>query len=47
MRRGRGREMVDRQHSKLSTVRQYALLGIISSSVYYRPKASSLEDRPS
>ncbi len=44
MSRERRREMVDRQHPKLSTVRQCALIGISRSSVYYRPKATSLGD---
>ena len=38
------REIADRQHPALSTVRQCALLGISRSSVYYRPRATSLED---
>ena len=40
------RNMVDRQHAKLSTVRQCTLLGISRSSVYYRSTATSLEDLP-
>jgi len=44
MSRERRREMADRQHPALSTVRQCALLGISRSSVYYRPRATSLED---
>ena len=44
MSRGRRREIADRQHPALSTVRQCALLGISRSSVYYRPRATSLED---
>ena len=44
MSRGRRREMVDRQHPALSTVRQCALLGISRSSVYYRPRAPSRQD---
>jgi len=44
MSRERRREMVDRQHPALSTVRQCALLGISRSSVYYRPKAPSRQD---
>ena len=44
MSRERRREMLDRRHPKLSTVRQCALIGISRSSVYYRPKATSLED---
>ena len=38
------REMVDRQHPALSTVRQCALMGISRSSVYYRPRESSQMD---
>ena len=37
----RRREMVDREHRALSTVRQCTLLGISRSSVYYRPKDPS------
>ena len=37
----RGREMVDRRHPILSTVRQCALLSISRSSVYYRPRGHS------
>ena len=44
MSRERRREMVDRQHPALSTLRQCALLGISRSSVYYRPKGSSQKD---
>ena len=44
MSRGRRREMVDRQHPALSTVRQCALLSISRSSVYYRPRGSSQKD---
>ena len=44
MSRERRREMVDRQHPQLSTVRQCALVGISRSSVYYRPRATSLQD---
>ena len=44
MSRERRREMAGRQHPALSTVRQCALLGISRSSVYYRPRATSLED---
>ena len=43
MSRVRRREMVDRQHPKLSTVRQCALLGISRSSMYYRLRTTSLE----
>lgn len=46
MSRERRRNMVDRQHAKLSTVRQCTLLGISRSSVYYRSRATSLEDLP-
>ncbi len=38
MSRERRREMVDRQHPALSTVRQCALLDISRSSLYYQPK---------
>ena len=38
------RQMVDREHSSLSLVRQCALLGISRSSVYYRSRAASQED---
>ncbi len=41
MSRERRREMVDRQHPALSTLRQCALMGISRSSVYYRPRAPS------
>ena len=44
MSRERRRQMVDLQHSELSTVRQCALVGISRSSVYYRPRATSLKD---
>ena len=44
MSRERRREMVDRGHPGLSTVRQCALLGISRSSVYYRPRAPSQKD---
>ena len=44
MSRGRRREMVDREHSVLSMVRQCALLDISRSSVYYRRKGTSPED---
>ncbi len=44
MSRERRREMVDRQHPALSTVRQCALMGISKSSVYYRPRGSSQKD---
>ena len=44
MSRERRREMVDRQHPALSTLRQCALLGISRSSVYYRPRAPSQKD---
>ena len=41
MSRERRREMVDREHPALSTLRQCALMGISRSSVYYRPRAPS------
>ena len=41
MSRERRREMVDREHPALSTVRQCALLSISRSSVYYRPRGTS------
>jgi putative transposase len=44
MSRERRREMADRQHPALSTVRQCALLGISRSSVYYRPRGTSPKD---
>ena len=44
MSRERRREMVDRQHPALSTLRQCASLGISRSSLYYRPKRTSCED---
>ena len=44
MSRERRREMVDRQHPELATVRQCALMGISRSSLYYRPRGSSPED---
>ena len=44
MSRERRREMVDRRHPALSTVRQCALMGISRSSVYYRPRAPSRQD---
>ena len=44
MSRERRREMVDRQHPVLSTVRQCALIGISRSSVYYRPRGPSPKD---
>ena len=34
----RRRQMVDRDHSSLSIVRQCALLGVSRSSLYYRPR---------
>ena len=40
----RRREMVDREHPGLPIVRQYALLGMSRSSLYYRPRAASQED---
>ena len=44
MSREQRREMADRQHPTLSTLRQFALLGISRSSLYYRPKGTSCED---
>ena len=44
MSRERRRQMVDRQHPALSTVRQCTLLGISRSSPYYRPRGTSSED---
>ena len=44
MSRERRREMVDRRHPVLSTVRQCALLSISRSSVYYRPRGHSQKD---
>ena len=44
MSRERRREMVDRRHPALSTVRQCALLGISRSGVYYRPRGPSQKD---
>lgn len=44
MNRERRREMVDREHPVLSTVRQCALLDISRSSLYYRRKGTSPED---
>ena len=44
MSRERRREMVDREHPVLSTVRQCTLLDISRSSLYYRRKGNSLED---
>ena len=41
---GRRREMVDREHPKLSIVRQCALLRVSRPSIYYRPRAASEED---
>ena len=38
------RGMVNREHPKLSTARQCALLGVARSSLYYRPKVVSEED---
>ena len=40
----RRRKMVDREHPKLPIVRQYALLGVSRSSLYYRPKEASEAD---
>jgi putative transposase len=44
MSRERRREMVDRQHPALSTLRQCALLDISRSSLYYRRNGTSRED---
>ena len=44
MSRERRREMVDREHPVLSTVRQCALLDISRSSLYYRARGASPED---
>ena len=44
MSRERRREMVDRRHTPLSTVRQCALLSISRSSLNYRRKGACLED---
>ena len=44
MSRERRREMVDRRHPDLSTVRQCALLNISRSSLNYRRKGTSPED---
>ena len=44
MSRERRREMVDREHPVLSTVRQCALVDISRSSLYYRRKGNSPED---
>ena len=44
MSRERRREMVDREHPVLSTVRQCTLLDITRSSLYYRRKGTSPED---
>ena len=44
MSRERRREIVDRQHPALSTVRQCALLDISRSGLYYRRKGTSPED---
>ena len=40
----RRREMVDREHPKLSIVRQCSLLGVSRSNIYYRPRMTSAED---
>ena len=40
----RRREMVDREHPKLSIVRQCSLLGVTRSSIYYHPRMTSAED---
>ena len=44
MSRERRREMVDRKHRALSTVRQCSLLGISRSCLYYQPRGHSQED---
>ncbi len=44
MSRERRRQMVDRKHPALSTVRQCALLRISRSSVYYRSRGHSQKD---
>ncbi|MDA0735437.1 MAG: IS3 family transposase [Chloroflexi bacterium] len=44
MSRQRRREMVDRRHQMLSTVRQCALLGISRSSAYYQRRCPSRKD---
>ena len=44
MSRERRREMVDRRHPALSTVRQCALLSISRSSLNYRRKGTCTED---
>ncbi len=44
MSRERRREMVDRRHPALSTVRQCALLSISRSSLNYRRKGTCLEN---
>jgi putative transposase len=44
MSRERRREMVDRRHPTLSTLRQCSLLAISRSSLYYRPRGPSQED---
>ena len=44
MSRERRREMVDRAHPALSTVRQCALLDMSRSCLYYRPKGTSSKD---
>ena len=44
MSREQRREMVDREHRILSTVRQCALLGINRAGLYYRPRGPSQKD---
>ena len=44
MSRGRRLEMIDRDHPKLSLVRQCALLGVSRSSVYYLPAQTDGND---
>ena len=41
---GQRRGMVDQGHPSLSVVRQWALLGVSRSSLYYRSKGTSEED---
>ena len=38
------RELVERQHRRLSIVRQCQLMGVSRSSLYYRPKETSQQD---
>ena len=41
MSRERRRQMVDRRHPGLSTMRQCALVGLSRSNLYYRPRSHS------